>query len=677
MRSIKPILVLAGLSLSALVRAQEADSLYSLSLGDLLNVSVTVATKSKMGLDLAPGTVRVITRQQIEDMNARSLKDVLNIFVPGMDVIPTTYKYGDRAETAYARGVLSDFSQQVLYLINGKTKFNESNFGQPFQQGDVTLENIERIEVSSTPIPLQGASAITIINLITREGSMNGFEAHVTTGFSDNVGEDGIQRKRVSLIGGQEIGDWHVGVSAQFFDDLGQAHNNAAGTAGYTGALKTLRDGTKFSGVLGLNVKSLNEKIEWNTYLKKSSHDAFLSGLVPSQSGGLNTYDVQTLQNSLKINPVEGLEFSAGLMTSYFVNFIDFGGPYGLDTKNYDVFVEGNYARKIRNHSLLVGFKIEREGQRDANAYVWDGVSKFDVTKDPSLILAPTASRNIFSAFAEDQIQIGEKLTMNAGVRFDYFENFANTQLSRFNPRLGLTYSASESLIVKFLYVTAFRPPTNYELQGVSLVPLAGNRNIDFEYLNTLEANFIFKKNNFKMQLTPYLQQYNDRILYVDPDPSDADVILQANNVGNTRTTGVEFTTNYYFNPSNYFFVGLSSYDSKDEESGVATTKTPFLPSTFVNGGVNVRKDKFGFNTMLYYRGPRELPAGMPINSQYASGAVFNANVNLSFFPTEQSKVYLLVENVTDRKNYVPHAADGTFSPLRGRTYNVGAVITF
>lgn len=673
----KIILSLCGVFVFAMASAQDADSLYSMSVEDLLNISVTVSTKSETDLDQAPGTVRVITRKQIEDMNARSLKDVLNIFVPGMDVIPTTYKYGDRVETAYARGVLSDFSQQILYLLNGKTKFNESTFGQPFQQGEITLENIERIEISATPIPLQGASAITIINLITREGTMNGFEANATTGFSDKVSTDGIQRKRISIIGGKEIGKWHLGLSAQVFDDEGQAHTNAAGAAGYGGSLSTLRDGTKFSGVLGLNLKSNDGIVEWMTYLKKSSYDAYLSGLVPSQSGGLYTYDVQTLHNSLKINAGKGFEVSAGLMTSNFVNFIDFlGAPYGSDDKNYDVFVEGNYTKKIGSHSLLFGAKAEREGQRDATAYLWDGVSKFEESKDPSLILAPSDSRNIYSAFVEDQISLGKKFSVNAGLRFDHFENFADSKLSRFNPRLALTYNVSQSFIVKALYVTAFRPPTNYELQGVALVPLTGNANINVEHLSTYEMNLIYKKKNFKLQLTSYLQEYNDRILYIDTDPNDDAVVLQANNIGNTHTLGFEFAGNYYLNTNNYFFAGFSSFDSHDEVDGVEA-HTPFLPTLYINGGVNLRKDKFGFNTSAYFRGDRHLPDGMPINTKYATGSIFNANVNLSYFPTEGSKIYLLVENVTDQKNYIPYATDGAFMPLRSRTYNIGMTIKF
>lgn len=156
------VIVLYVFLLSPLrVIAQADSSMYEMSLEELMNLPVSIATKTERTLDEAPGTIRVITRQQISDMNARTLKDVLNVYVPGMDALPTSLKYGDRVETVFSRGINSDFSQQILYLFNGKNKFNETTFGQPLQFIEFTLENIERIEVSTSPLPIQGGSAIT------------------------------------------------------------------------------------------------------------------------------------------------------------------------------------------------------------------------------------------------------------------------------------------------------------------------------------------------------------------------------------------------------------------------------------------------------------------------------------------------------------------------------------
>jgi outer membrane receptor for ferrienterochelin and colicin len=149
------------------VYAQETDTTsldyyLNMSLEELMNIKVSVATKVEQSIDDAPGNIIVITRQQIMDMNARTLKDVLNVFVPGMDALPASMKYGDRVETVYSRGINSDFSQQILYLYNGKNKFNETTFGQPLGFIEFTLEAIEKIEISTSPVPYREGALLPL-----------------------------------------------------------------------------------------------------------------------------------------------------------------------------------------------------------------------------------------------------------------------------------------------------------------------------------------------------------------------------------------------------------------------------------------------------------------------------------------------------------------------------------
>src|SRR5262245_10202430 len=61
-----------------------------------LNVLVTIATKRSERLEDAPGSVTVVTKDMMRDMNALTLRDVLNVYIPGMDVVPTYFRYGDR-----------------------------------------------------------------------------------------------------------------------------------------------------------------------------------------------------------------------------------------------------------------------------------------------------------------------------------------------------------------------------------------------------------------------------------------------------------------------------------------------------------------------------------------------------------------------------------------------------
>ncbi len=64
----------------------ETDELSDLSLGELLNLEVSVATKTEMRIEEAPSIVSVITDNEIRNMGARSVEDILKT-IPGFDVI--------------------------------------------------------------------------------------------------------------------------------------------------------------------------------------------------------------------------------------------------------------------------------------------------------------------------------------------------------------------------------------------------------------------------------------------------------------------------------------------------------------------------------------------------------------------------------------------------------------
>ncbi|MEM9675868.1 MAG: TonB-dependent receptor plug domain-containing protein, partial [Bacteroidota bacterium] len=217
--------ILVMLCIASYVHAQEVD-LFELSLEELMQLDISVGSKTIKNPDQIPGAITIIDREQLEQTQARSLRDVLNTWVPGIDVVPTYFGYGNMVNSGiYSRGILSDFNQQILVLYNGQNKFNESTFGSPYPGMFFTLENVERIEISTSPAPLLGGSALTTINIITREGNLNGTEVFANAGFN---ADDGFQSKRFTVNHGVKLKEWHLGTSLQYFDDLGQIHPDQA-----------------------------------------------------------------------------------------------------------------------------------------------------------------------------------------------------------------------------------------------------------------------------------------------------------------------------------------------------------------------------------------------------------------------------------------------------------------
>lgn len=656
--------------------AQKKDSvdLSTLDLEALMNITVSVATKVEQNIDDAPGNVIVITRQQIMDMNAKTLKDVLNVYAPGLDALPSSMKYGDRVETVYSRGINSDFSQQILYLFNGKNKFNETTFGQPLGFIEFTLEAIEKIEISMSPAPLQGGSAVTIINLVTRDQMMEGTELMINTGYN----KEGFMSKRATLLFGKKIEGWHLGGSLQFYDDKGQARESALGTGGTNGSYlaspQTMRDGTKSAYNLTLNIQSPNKKLEFGSWYKFANQDGYLAGILPWASGYAQNYIGSQFQNYLnwKVNS----HFT--LTTGYMWHYLAYPGfPFFNTQTNFDSYLELNYVNTLgqqKNHSLLAGARIEREGQIGNNTYYWDAkINDFrDTTAYP---LAPNQSRNVYSAYLDDNWAITKKLTALAGVRFDHYDNYADTKIDAVNPRLALSYKINNRLTIKALYAAAHRPPTLYELTGQTLLPLYGNPNIKLENIDNYEMNVVYKSGNFKIKLSAFHQIYKDQIIYLPIDKvfTDRDT-TQAFNAGLTNVWGVDFSATYYLNKDSYFFANGAKINSTTDKN----TEVHFLPSTFINGGVNVRTGPVNINFTTYYRGSRPLPDSYIIDkAQNAAGAIFNSNLSIGYHFAEGFQLYLLAQNMFDTQNKFPLSIDGYYYPMRGRVINFGLTARF
>lgn len=84
---------------------------YNLSLAELGQVEISIATGNSTPLDKAPATASVIYATEIEAMGARTLDDVLET-VPGLHVSLSSLS---RLDSVYSiRGIHTGFNPQVL-----------------------------------------------------------------------------------------------------------------------------------------------------------------------------------------------------------------------------------------------------------------------------------------------------------------------------------------------------------------------------------------------------------------------------------------------------------------------------------------------------------------------------------------------------------------------------------
>jgi len=157
-------LFLLPASAAELVVADLAD----LSLEQLANIEVTSVSRRAERLADAPASIYVITNDDIRRAGVRSLAEALRL-APNLQVARTS-------ASTYAissRGFNNSIGNKLLVLIDGRTVYTPLFSGVFWDQQDVMLEDVERIEVISGPGgTLWGANAMNgVINVITRTAS--------------------------------------------------------------------------------------------------------------------------------------------------------------------------------------------------------------------------------------------------------------------------------------------------------------------------------------------------------------------------------------------------------------------------------------------------------------------------------------------------------------------------
>ncbi|MDB5708512.1 MAG: TonB-dependent receptor plug [Sphingomonas bacterium] len=177
--------MVAPLWVAAPVAAQSIDELKSMSIEQLANVDVTSVTKSAGALSAAPGSIHVITHDDIARAGVTTVPEALRL-APNLQVA----RRGAADWVITARGMsgnagAQNFPNKLLVLIDGRSVYTPLYSGVYWDMQDIVLADVDRIEVISGPgATLWGANAVNgVINIITRNAAQtHGLLVDVTAG---------------------------------------------------------------------------------------------------------------------------------------------------------------------------------------------------------------------------------------------------------------------------------------------------------------------------------------------------------------------------------------------------------------------------------------------------------------------------------------------------------------
>ncbi|WFP51361.1 TonB-dependent receptor [Methylomonas sp. EFPC3] len=139
--------------------------LTALSVEQLLNLDVTSVMKTSTDVSHVPAAIYVLSNEDIRRSGATTIPEALRV-VPGLNVA----KVDGNKWAVSVRGFNTQFANKLLVLVDGRSVYNPLFSGVWWDQQDVMMEDIERIEVIRGPgASLWGANAVNgVINIITK-----------------------------------------------------------------------------------------------------------------------------------------------------------------------------------------------------------------------------------------------------------------------------------------------------------------------------------------------------------------------------------------------------------------------------------------------------------------------------------------------------------------------------
>ncbi len=370
----------------------DQDKLINLSVEDLLNVEVISVAKKAKSLNDSPAAIYVISQDDIKRIGASSIPEALRL-APGLDVS----RIDANKWAVSSRGFNGRFANKLLVLIDGRSIYTRTFAGVYWENQDVMLEDVERIEVIRGPgATLWGANAVNgVINIITKHSADTQGGLLVAGGGTEEQGFGAFR------YGGQLNPDTTARAYIKGFKRDENSHQSG-GEAG--------DDGDKVQG--GFRLDSLltaqdNLSIQGDAYRSiLNQNTTFPQIAAPYQNNFNETID--TFGGNLLMRHQHTFSSTSDYSLQVFYDFY----------QRSEVFLEES------RHTMDIDFQ-HRFALLDRNDVVWGVGYRYshDELHANRIAKFKPSSRNdqLFSGFLQDEITlINDTLWLTLGSKFEY-----------------------------------------------------------------------------------------------------------------------------------------------------------------------------------------------------------------------------------------------------------------
>lgn len=623
------VLALA-LAVAAPASARAETGLWDLSLEELAAIKITVASRVAERPDQAPSSVTVFQPADFSALGARYVEDILN-FVPGMTVGRSPER-GSMVDTIAVRGRRSaQDSPDVLFLLDGQRLNNETTGSiSPFIRR-ISLDNVRQVEVIRGPgSALYGSNAfVAVVNIVTDPERRESFVGVGNRGNASASASNRWQGEAGSLSLFAQ-GDYREGEAFRLSDGLRPADTT-----------RDAEQGRQLYGHYEQGELQLNAR-----YAGYREDDFVLNRFVDDDVNNMEA-EHWLLNARYALWRQEGAELvaSAGvqqgwdrLLLGMPANTLRTGPAYTLVGFPVEVGAEIGFRERSgaldgvyqwRRHRLGGGLALRQhddiQSDRIANYDPADGsaLGSVEVVGDQ---LIDHHGRQIFSAYVEDRIALGEALEANLGLRFDDYEEVGES----LNQRAALIWQVSELNVLKAQYGTAFRAPTRTEVAGTTFSSLIGNPNLEPERVATSELVWIASPGQLRSELTLFHNRIDDPI---ERELIPATGMRVSFNGEPASFAGLEWAGRWQFAEGWTAFGAWTRVTDQERDARSAA-------ASFGHAGLTYSAGDWSVSGNLRYHGEVEGPDGGDIGAYSLLGASIDRQL------TGSDSVYLHLSNL-------------------------------
>lgn len=569
-----------------------SDTNYFMSLEELVKVKIRSTSLTEIKDNLNPTPVITITQEDIQLSGARSLDELLEIFVPSF-----THMYKKQLGSALGvRGIISDRNNKILLLVNGKVMNIHTDYGVISERFISMLGDIDKIEIIQSPqSSLYGPGAISAVisiftKLVTEDSSP--LEVQINQGVIDNY--TNLEISHTKQLKNDKSYSVYYGV------DYATGIKNTPHRFAFNG---NDGDGDTIVADKNSTYRQNDLNASANNSLRHKAHIQFNSknftSWVRYTQGGLEAAQHQQEVVKKKSKKNNQVTINYAHISSFSEYKKEFNKWHVSTQLGYDIesneFIDINSKRSFQERELylraLAGYNSKKFSMAIGPAFTYENFGlpgflnyqegmningtinseNFDINNSDSANAYSESWNTVtMSLISEFQYSILKNLSVHAGLRIDNHSYTSNL----ISPKAALIWKPSKNYLFRFNYSQSNRKADDVDLRAEYLnTGRKSSKNIEAVDFFELSGDLhIHEKIRFKPSI---YYGINDIVAWNGKQ-------LKSETIGNLKHTGFEISSTYITKKSlirvSYNYVRLLDFELLNGPIETPTNNVSSMP---------------------------------------------------------------------------------------------------